>query len=1140
MQLRSDRCRDGSDFAPAAMDGRAPGRATKAPAGSTVRPAGIMPCLLILAALWTLSAAAAGTTSERAPDRRLVIGTELGYPPYSFLDENGQPAGYNVELTHAVARAMNADVEVRIGPWNEIRQALEQGRIEAISGMFYSSERDKLVDFSPPYTVVHHAIFVRRDGPAIETEEDLRGKDIIVMRGDIMHDYVLEEGLCPRPVLADTQADALRLLASGAHDCALVAQLPGLHWLKELSLSSLVTVGPLLRPSEYSFAVAEGDSALLARLAEALAIVRHTGRHKEIYDKWLGTLEPRGVTLGTVLKYVAAATVPLVLLLAVFVVWSRTLRRQVARHTAALRQSEERYRNFVANATEGIYRIDLAARVPLDVADEELVSAVSRHGVVGEVNEALARMYGLRPGDMVGRPVRDFAPAYGQRALLAVRSPQHQASNIETRDVGEGGRILHLSESYSAVVQGGVLVRLWGMQRDITESRHAADTLQASEETLRAIFEQAAVGVAQIVSRSGEFVRINQRYADIVGYTIEEMQRLTFQEITHPDDLSADLDNMRRLLDGEIREFSLEKRYRHKNGSIVWVSLTVSPMWQPGDAPHHHIAVVQDITERKRAEQALREAQQRYREVFEGSRDGFVMLDPAGRIVDANRAYCDMLGYSLEELRAMQSFYEITPQRWQDWEAEEIWNKRLLTQGYSGVYEKEYLHKDGHAFPIEVQAYAVLGEEGGPRYLWGVVRDITQRKRAEAERRALEDQLRQSQKLEAVGQLAGGVAHDFNNILTAILGNVELSIADLRQAMGPDHETVRSMEEIEEAAQRASTLTRQLLTFSRRDVVRPETLSLNSILADLDKMLRRLITENITFETVTDPDLGSVRADAGQLEQVIVNLVVNAVHAMPDGGRVTVETRNVTIDEEYTRNHAEAQPGPHVLLAVSDTGHGMDAPTLERIFEPFFTTKPMDRGTGLGLATVHGIVKQSGGHIMAYSEPGRGTTFKVYLPTVEAAPAAGLHGPQPVGPLSGEETILLCEDDRLVRELIGLSLQTAGYTVLTAADGRQGLEAARSQPGPIHLLITDVIMPDMNGHTLSQRLLQTRPGLPTLFISGYTSNVIAHHGVLDEGVEFLEKPFTRQILLHRIRAILDRSPTGTRLSADRAEEADKT
>ena len=374
-----------------------------------------------------------------------------------------------------------------------------------------------------------------------------------------------------------------------------------------------------------------------------------------------------------------------------------------------------------------------------------------------------------------------------------------------------------------------------------------------------------------------------------------------------------------------------------------------------------------------------------------------------------------------------------------------------------------------------------------------------------AERQRLEAQLRQSQKMEAIGQLAGGVAHDFNNILTAIFGHVELGIADLQARLPTARNTLDGMQQIQRSAQRASALTRQLLAFSRRQVVRPEVLNLNATLRDLQKMLNRLITEDIELAISSAAELPAVEADPGQVEQVIVNLVVNARDAMPEGGKLVLETSTVVLDESYIASHTEAQAGEHVLLSVSDTGCGMAPATLERIFEPFFTTKPHGQGTGLGLSTVYGIVKQAGGHITVYSELGHGTIFRIYLPSVQKPTTWVKRSGAETAPPVGTETILLCEDDPAVRELAAHMLTDAGYSVLVARDAEQALRFAGSLSGRIHLLLTDVIMPNMSGRKLSDALTAQRPDVKTLYMSGYSSTMIAHHGVLEKDVEFLEK-----------------------------------
>jgi signal transduction histidine kinase/ActR/RegA family two-component response regulator len=395
--------------------------------------------------------------------------------------------------------------------------------------------------------------------------------------------------------------------------------------------------------------------------------------------------------------------------------------------------------------------------------------------------------------------------------------------------------------------------------------------------------------------------------------------------------------------------------------------------------------------------------------------------------------------------------------------------------------------------------------------------------RAEMEQgRRLEEQFRQAQKLEAIGTLAGGVAHDFNNLLTVISGCTEILRAQ-RGLDGPAHALV---EEIHHAGERAASLTRQLLAFSRQQVLRMDVLDLNAVVSGVATMLARLIGEDIRLATVLGPQIGRVRADAGQIEQIILNLAVNARDAMPQGGRLTLETADVVLDEAYAQGHMEVQPGRYVSLAISDTGCGMDKATQARIFEPFFTTKGQGKGTGLGLATVFGIVKQSGGHIWVYSEPGHGSTFRILLPVVEAgartAPAPAARAAAP----SGTETVLVVEDDAAVRAISVYALEASGYAVLQAGAGRDALRVVAEHDGPLHLLISDVIMPDMGGRMVADAVRARRPGTRVLFLSGYTDDAVVRHGVLHEEVAFLQKPFTLDALARKVREVLDGGGAG--------------
>lgn len=585
----------------------------------------------------------------------------------------------------------------------------------------------------------------------------------------------------------------------------------------------------------------------------------------------------------------------------------------------------------------------------------------------------------------------------------------------------------------------------------------------------------------------------------------------------HPDDRPRAERAFRAAVErGE--PYDLEARFTTAKHHERWIRTTARAVREDNQIVRV-VGNIMDVTQRKHAEAALRNSEERFRGIFENAGVGMAQVASDGRFLMVNQELSKMLGYTREEFQ-QRSHDELTHP---DDRARDRAQRQAYLSGETSEFsiEKRMLRKDGTALWVHLTAVAVRDSSGRGKYTISVIQDISQRKRAEEERFKLEAQLRQSQKMEAVGQLAGGVAHDFNNILTTILGNIELSMDALRAMLPEDDPVLQELQQVGQAAERAATLTRRLLVFSRRDVAHPVVLDLNRTLTDMEEMLRRLISEDITLQFVRAPDLEHVRVDIGQIEQVIMNLVVNARDAMANGGCLMLETSNVVLDASYVNAHADARPGPHVLLRVSDTGHGMDAETLERIFEPFFTTKASGTGTGLGLATVHGIVTQVGGHITAYSEPGVGSTFNVYLPAVraptEVSPAAA-HADHSPG---GSETVLVCEDDETVRRLATQILRSAGYTVLTAASGEQALRLAADQPNPVQLLITDVILPGMNGKALANTLAARQSGLRTLFMSGYTANVIAHHGVLDDGLEFLQKPFTRRRLLDHVRKVLD-------------------
>jgi PAS domain S-box-containing protein len=521
------------------------------------------------------------------------------------------------------------------------------------------------------------------------------------------------------------------------------------------------------------------------------------------------------------------------------------------------------------------------------------------------------------------------------------------------------------------------------------------------------------------------------------------------------------------------------------------------------------LAFVQSQADKHAAESALRTSERRFRALVEESWDAVALFGSDGSILYGSPATTRLLGYDLGEFVGRNAMELIHP----DDRA-----PVLVSLQEAMVAPRARVHV----------AARVRHKNGSWRYLEGVftnllddpsVGAIVNNYRDVTDRRILEEQVMLSKKMEAIGRLAGGVAHDFNNILTAIGGYTDLLLADLP----PDDPRRHDVEEIYQAAQRAGGLTQQLLAFSRRQVLQPKVINLNALVPEIEKMLRRLIGEDILFATVLHPHVGNVRADPGQIEQVIVNLAVNARDAMPDGGRLTIETRNVELDAEYAADHPTLKPGRYVLLAVTDSGVGMDEETKSRIFEPFFTTKARGKGTGLGLATVYGIVQQTGGHIWPYSEPGRGTTMRVYLPRVEA-PADPVEHPGDGGPeaVGGTETILVVEDEAPVRAVTRQLLERNGYTVLEAPDGPAALALVDGAAGSRHidLLLTDVIMPGMSGRELADKLKARRPNVRVLFMSGYTDDAVVRHGMLEPGLAYLEKPFRPPTLLKKVRGVL--------------------
>ncbi|MFN7942977.1 MAG: PAS domain S-box protein [Thermoanaerobaculia bacterium] len=770
-----------------------------------------------------------------------------------------------------------------------------------------------------------------------------------------------------------------------------------------------------------------------------------------------------------------------------------TVRKQAEQ---AVRESEIRLRRIVDNIHDALY---------VDDADGKVVFA----------NDRFLSLFGVERDQLPCLELEDYvAPEW--RAVTRDRHERRLrgeavSSQFEYEGLRQDGRRIWLESMVVPLLDdAGRVVGTQAADRDITERKQAEASLRASEERFRSVCESASIGLYR-TTPDGRILMANPAAVRMLGYD-------SFEELARRDLESAGFEpayprsEFRERLEGDGIIAGIESEWRRRDGSRIFVRESARLVRDENGASLYYDGTFEDITERKRAEASLRASESRYRSLFDNNLAGVYRSTIDGRLLECNEAFARIYGFAsrAEALGDSTRALYPTPVARDAFVAELAASRVLVNR------ESEGRRKDGSAVWLLENARLVEdvgGTEG--TVIEGTLLDITDRKNMESE-------LRQSQKIEAIGRLAGGVAHDFNNILGVILGYGELAQLEV-----PPESPVRELvTEMVNAAQRAAALTRQLQAFSRKQILQPRRLDLNALVAETRKMLERVIGEDVELLVRPAPDLGTVRADPGQVEQVLLNLAVNARDAMPQGGTLTIETANLVVEPEPAAVSPPVTPGSYVMLAVSDTGVGMDAETQRRVFEPFFTTKPVGQGTGLGLATVYGIVKQSGGYIWVHSKVGRGATFKIYLPRVDE-PAEALVAATPSASLpEGRETILLVEDNSGLREFIRRRLETSGYTVLVAPDGEGALALAEAQSRPIDLLLTDVVMPKLGGVELARRLSARRVGLRVIYMSGYTDGAVGRHGVLEKGVTLLEKPFSGERLAILVREELDRARGG--------------
>jgi PAS domain S-box-containing protein len=804
----------------------------------------------------------------------------------------------------------------------------------------------------------------------------------------------------------------------------------------------------------------------------------------------------------------------------------------------ALRRSEEQYRLITEHTRDLISVLDLhgdyvyaspSYKATLGYEPESLLGTNALARAHREDREELVRTFEAALRDREGRAAeyrlqhRDGDWLHFEARGSWVFDPEGEpvTAVIVSRDIT--GR--KLAEEALRQAAGELALTNQLLKEEIVERQQAIEALRESEERFHSAFTDAAIGMA-LVGLEGRWLQVNRSLCEFVGYPERELLATDFQSVTHPADLERDVANRRRMLAGEISTFNMEKRYLHKLGHAVWGLLSLSLVRDARGAPLYFIAQVQDITERKRAE-IERDAERRLLDaLFDQLPVGVLLRDNRGRYTQANRMAAHitgiererLLGMSVDEVAALIDISD-TERRPLD-ELGLPSTAAILTHQPIGPRSFLITTPAGDERRLVASAAPVVFDGQGVLSSVIVISDVT-------EQHAIQEQLRQSQKMESIGVLAGGVAHDFNNLLTAITGNTQLALRKLPA----DDPVQQRLVEVEKAAQRAAVLTRQLLAFSRRQHLERRTLNLGDTINEVMKMVRRIIGEDVEVQIKGGKDLAPVFADPTQIEQVVMNLAVNARDAMPGGGGLTVETRNVELDEAYCRRYSYVQPGRYVLVRVSDTGTGMDAETQARIFEPFFTTKEVGKGTGLGLAMVYGIVKQHEGHINVYSEPGHGTTFNVYFPVAVKA-AAKEDAPTQAPLLGGTETILVAEDEESLRGLAQAVLEGLGYRVMLAKNGEEAVAIYKAERGRIDMLMFDVVMPRMGGYEAYSRIKAMGDDIPAIFVTGYSTETVQSRFVKqnkffdEEGTVLIQKPYNVEGLGRKVREVLDEAKHG--------------
>ena len=1080
-------------------------------------------------------------TAPLAGQERIVVAGGDRFEPYLFRNADGKPDGMDADLWRLWSRKAGVAVELRLMDWAAALPALRAGEVDVVTGVSYTPQRAEYLDFTEPYATPAVYLYFHENLGGVRGLDDLAGFPVGVIKGSNVEEYLRAHAPKTRLVPYLNYQDMVEAAANGGLRVLVGEETVVPFFLAKLDRRvGFRRTGEPLLTGELRMAVRKGDGEMLSLVEEGLRAISEAERRR-IRESWAGVElwedPPWQWVLG-----VAGTTALLLILLAT---WNAQLRRRVARATRTLADSEKRLRALVETTSDWIWEID-------------------RDGVYTYASPRVREILGYAPEEIVdGTPFDLMPPPEAERVRKGFQEAANAHAPLERVEFcarHRDGRTVVLETSAVPILdEAGALTGYRGIDRDITARKRAEELMRAQRdlgralsaartlrEGLRLCVETAlrlsgldCAGIYLVEKDTGglELVYhtgLSDSFVQAVRHCAREDPRVAIVRAGEPvyTRLEAlDVPHSPDEMSEGLRSIAFVP-FRHEGAVIGCLNVASR---QDDEFPEMARTALETVAnqignaiERLRAEESLARAQGLLEAAVEQTPAGVLVADaPDVRIRLANAAALGIRGQTDQVLTEIP--VELHPAHWQTYHEdgtpyapEDLPLSRAVLRGETVRNETVIIRRgDGEDRWVLANAAPVRNKNGQTAAGVVVFADITDLREAEEQREQLEAQLRQAQKMEAVGQLAGGVAHDFNNLLQAIQGYTELSLG----ALPKDHETAAYLQEVKRASTRAASLTRQLLAFSRRETLQPKHVDLNEVTVGVMKMLRRVLGEQIELTFVPGPALRAVYADPGQLEQVLMNLCVNARDAMPGGGSLRIETGNVELDAAFAAAHPWARPGTFVRLGVTDTGMGMSDDVQDRIFEPFFTTKEVGEGTGLGLATVYGIVKQHDGLIEVRSVPGRGATFRVYLPSSRPAPVGDREdAPRLAEAGGGSETLLLAEDDDLVRRLAVTVLTRAGYRLLVARDGAEAIGLLEEDGEAIDLAVLDVVMPRKSGREVYEAVKARDPRIPVLFCSGYSYSALDAH-LPDGAGAIIQKPYEPQDLLRQVRAALDARKT---------------